>query len=164
MSMFEFNDLMFEDLIFLKFSAKNKEELINNLGIILVEKGFVIDGFSNAVLAREKEFPTGLPTNIMKVAIPHAIDTSFVVKPSIVIARLEQPIAFGEMGSYENMVDVDMVLLLAVKGDKNQLEILQRLIGIFCEEDQMKQLKAANSSKELYDLFREFTNLEHPAF
>lgn len=164
MSMFEFNDLMFEDLIFLKVSAKSKEELINNLSAILVDKGFVHSGFSNAVLEREEEFPTGLPTNILKVAIPHAIDTSFVVKPSIVIARLEQPITFGEMGSYENTVDVDMVLLLAVKGDKSQLEILQRLIGVFCEEDQMTQLKAANSSKELYNLFREFTSLEQSAF
>ena len=164
MSVFKFCDLIFEELTFPNFYAKNKENLIVNLSNILEEKGFVRKGFANAVLEREKEFPTGLPTNILKVAIPHAIDTSFVETPSIVIARLNSPVTFGEMGSLENTVEVDMVLLLAVKGDKSQLEILQRLLGVFCEEEQMLRLKAANTSKDIYNLFKEFTSLEQSAF
>lgn len=155
MNEFIFDELIFEDQIFLDFEASNQRDLIEKLSLYLENKGFVLPGYAENVLLREADYPTGLPTNIMKVAIPHAIESTTVVTPSIVIVKLKEPVEFGEMGSLENKVDVDLVMLLAVKGDKSQLIILQKLISIFSDEDSMEKLKSANNSSQVYNLFRE---------
>ena len=155
MSEFNFSDLVFEDQIFIDFEVADKKELIEKISLFLETKGFVLPGYADQVLAREEEYPTGLPTNVMKVAIPHSIENDKIVKPSIVIARLKSPVEFNEMGSFENKVMVDFVVLLAVKGDKSQLVILPKLIGIFSDEPSMILLRDAKSSKMLYLVVKE---------
>lgn len=158
MNEFIFDDLILEDQVFLDYEATDRVDLINKLSSFLEKKHYVLPGYASQVLSREEEYPTGLPTKIMTVAIPHAIESNSVIIPSIVIARLKNPIEFYEMGSYENKVDVDLVMLLAVRGDKNQLVILQKLISIFSDEKSMEKLKNTTSTKQFYILFKELQN------
>lgn len=60
---------MNSDLIALNLEVKNKEEVIQELGKRMFEKGYVKSTYIDAVLEREKTLPTGLDIGEMCVAI-----------------------------------------------------------------------------------------------
>lgn len=70
MDEFRIEDLLDENLIFMNEEAPDYETLLHNLSDKLEEKGYVKEGYADAVIRREQIYPTGLPTNIMKVAVP----------------------------------------------------------------------------------------------
>ncbi|WP_353625796.1 PTS sugar transporter subunit IIA [Bacillus sp. JCM 19041] len=54
--------LLNESTILLNVEAKNKGRSLRGMGSNLNSLGLVKDSFVPAVIAREKEYPTGLPT------------------------------------------------------------------------------------------------------
>ena len=64
-------ELLKEKLIFIDVEAKDREEAIGKMAKELYKKGYVKESYINAILDREKVFPTGLPTEEVGVAIPH---------------------------------------------------------------------------------------------
>ena len=52
-------------------SFQNYEEAIKFGGRLLYENGYVDSGYTDSVLEREAQFPTGLPTQGVPMAIPH---------------------------------------------------------------------------------------------
>ncbi len=155
MNKYRIEDLLFEELILMDQEASDYEELIIQIEDIAYEKGYVEKGFSKAVIEREKLYPTGLPTNKVKVAIPHAIERDNVKKSAIIISKLKKPVLFREMGSLDNFIPVDIVFLLAVNGSKDQLTILQDLIGLFSNDEAMLKLKNINSASDMIKTLRE---------
>ena len=143
MDEFRIEDLLDENLIFMNEEAPDYETLLHNLSDKLEEKGYVKEGYADAVIRREQIYPTGLPTNIMKVAVPHAIERDYVLEPRVLVATLKEPVAFKEMG--DGVRDV-----LAVCGSNDQLTILQKIVGLFSESDAMAELKQASTTSELY--------------
>ena len=63
------------DLIQINLQAEDSYAVIQALGKMLQDQGYVHDSFIDAVLEREKIFATGLPTPEIQVAIPHADET-----------------------------------------------------------------------------------------
>lgn len=159
MEKFDFEDLLYEDLIFTDFEAINKDDLIHKLCRKLVEKNYVTNEYAFDVIERENKYPTALPTEIMCVAIPHAESNVNVIVPSIVIARLKKPVSFQEMGSFDKNVDVDIVFLLAVKGNKTQLSLLPKLISIFSDKTEMKKIEKADKSEQIIQLIKDAANV-----
>lgn len=150
MNNFKLEDLLFEELILTDMEAVSYEDLIKQIGDIAYEKGYVEKDFYKGVIEREKLYPTGLPTNILKVAIPHAMERDHVIRSSIIVSKLKKPVPFREMGSIsDNMLPVDLVFLLAVNGTKDQLGILQDLVGMFSDTDAMTMLDEAKTPKEM---------------
>ena len=66
-----------------------------------------------AVIKRESEFPTGLPT-LIPVAIPHT-DSVHVNADGVGFFKLKNPIEFGEMGSLDEKVQVKMTNTIKIK-------------------------------------------------
>lgn len=93
----------------------------------LVEAGHVGPGFTEAVLARERTYPTGLPT-AMGTAIPHT-DPEHVIHPGLAVATLKWPVPFGEMGGGPRTVDVSLVVMLVLKDAHGQVLSLQQLMA-----------------------------------
>ncbi len=71
------SNFIHEDIILLGVDATDREDAIRQLGKVMFDKGYVKDTYVDAVITREKSFPTGLPTEEVKVAIPHT-DTTHV--------------------------------------------------------------------------------------
>src|SRR5690606_19615817 len=94
-------------------TAPDRDALLSSMADDLAAAGYVKDSFKAALLAREERFPTGLPTQGLRVAIPHT-DVEHVNSSFISIARLASPIAFHEMGANARTVDVDLVFMLAI--------------------------------------------------
>lgn len=146
---YKITNLLFEDLITFDLEANNYEEVIEKIGNDAYKKGYVKSGFADAVLQREKLYPTALPTNVLKVAIPHPIERDTVKKSAIIVTKLKNPVNFVLMGSDNEMVPVDIVFTLAVNGGQHQLHILQDLVSLFSDENAMEKIKLANSPKKM---------------
>ena len=136
MDEFRIEDLLDENLIFMNEEAPDYETLLHNLSDKLEEKGYVKEGYADAVIRREQIYPTGLPTNIMKVAVPHAIERDYVLEPRVLVATLKEPVA--------------------VCGSNDQLTILQKIVGLFSESDAMAELKQASTTSELYKVLTHY--------
>ena len=118
-----------EDLILLDLSGKGADELLGKMADNLCGKGFVKSSYKQAILDREKVFPTGLPTKPYGVAIPHA-DIEHVKVPAISMARFSTPVDFVLMGEESATISVTIAFMLAMKEAHTQLNILQKLMGI----------------------------------
>ena len=134
---FKIQDLLTEELVFLDVEADSDEGLIRTLAAEAERLGYVKAGWADAVIRRERIYPTGLPTEVMKVAVPHAMERDQVNTPVIIVATLKRPVNFKEMGDGEQDVPVDVVFMLAVCGDKAQLTILQSVVGMFSDAGAM---------------------------
>lgn len=112
-------------------------EVLELLGTRAERAGFVRAGFADALVARERSAPTGLPTAV-PVAIPH-VDPALVLRPGIGLVRLERPVAWGEMGAPDDRtVDAAAVLLLLVDGA--QADVLSQLMQVLQKEDWYAEL------------------------
>ncbi|WP_192401213.1 PTS sugar transporter subunit IIA [Thermoanaerobacterium thermosaccharolyticum] len=147
----ELKELLDEDLIFFDVEANNWKEIFKYLSDFLLKKGYVKDSFYNALIEREMKFPTGLPTEGIKVAIPHA-DPVHVIKNGIAIALLKKPVLFREMGKFEGEVECDIVFMLAIKNPDEQIKVLQNFMNIFMDSKLLMKIKNAKTKKEIIDL------------
>lgn len=125
-----------------RLAAPDAETVLRVLAGRLEDGGAVGPGFTAAVLARERAFPTGLPTPV-PAAIPHA-DAAHVRRPGIAVATLARPVPFGAMGGAAGAeVAVELVVMLALGDASEHLAALQRL---------MSALGRAEAVRELVDL------------
>jgi PTS system galactitol-specific IIA component len=129
MSQLNFN----ESLIFTQLQADSKEEVIQHMADNLVNQGLVKKSYKEAVIEREIEFATGLPTGSLSVAIPHT-DVKHVNRKSISIATLSKPVLFGVMGD-DDTTPVQLVFMLAMDEEHSQLSLLQKLMAIFQDDE-----------------------------
>ncbi|MGM0522595.1 MAG: PTS sugar transporter subunit IIA [Bacillota bacterium] len=118
-----------ESLIFTQLKANSKTEVIRHMAENLVDQKLVKKSYTEAVIDREMEFATGLPTGSLSVAIPHT-DVKHVNKKSISIATLSEPVLFGVMGD-DDTTPVHIVFMLAMDEEHSQLSLLQKLMAIF---------------------------------
>jgi PTS system galactitol-specific IIA component len=144
----------YEHLILPNLKARDRTEVITSMGAMLHTRGHVRDTFIDAVLEREEEFATGLPTPEIHVAIPHA-DIEHVIQPAIAIAVLDEPVEFGEMGNPDNTVDVQLVCMLAVTESETLVSLLKSLVGIFQDPQLLHLICEQKSASKIAAIFNE---------
>lgn len=115
--------------------AADAEDAIRSCGNELIRNGCVGSGFLTACIDREKQFPTGLPTNI-PVAIPHAASDE-VFETSVCVLRLDEGVRFQRMDDPSAFVDAKLIFNLAIKGHDAHLDFLQKLIGFMMDENHL---------------------------
>ena len=142
-----------ESLIHLGLQCEDREEVLQFLGQSLLEKGYVKPGFIKALLEREREFPTGIPTGHIGVAIPHT-DASYVNQTRMAVGILNHPVLFEEMGSDEGTVPVEIVLVLAISDSNLHLTFLQKLMSLFQKHDTLSQIKKAQTPQKVITLLQ----------
>lgn len=140
--------MLHDDLIFLDYPAKEREELLTELIAILEEKGYVRESYREALLTRERKYPTGLNTPGIPLAMPHA-EARHVIKPAILVARLQKPVLFKEMGGSGRDVLARFVFMLAVSDPAGHLAMLSKFMSIFSQEEKLKALYAMEDKKAL---------------
>ncbi|ASN04568.1 PTS sugar transporter subunit IIA [Virgibacillus necropolis] len=151
-----------ESIILLDVDGHTKEEVLTAMGNNLVEKNLVKESFIPAIIAREGEFATGLPTAGVSVAIPHT-DVEHVKRKTISIAVLENAVDFGVMGDDSETTPVRIVFMLAMDEAHSQLSLLQKLMQVFQNPDTLKYLvseKDKTSIKNLLEDKLDFVALE----
>ncbi|WP_422446620.1 PTS sugar transporter subunit IIA [Thermoanaerobacterium sp. DL9XJH110] len=140
------------DLIELNMEAETAGDVIKRLAGKMVSKGYVKESFPDAVLEREKNFPTGLPAEGVGVAIPHT-DAAHVIRSCISIATLKKPVIFKMMGMPERPLEVCLVMLLAIADPDGQLQVLKQLMEIFQNKNTLLKLASAATPKQVAEIF-----------
>ncbi len=141
-----------EDLILLGVEAATAEDAIRALSRRLEQGGYVRPSFAAAVTAREREFPTGLPTN-PPVAIPHT-DVEHCLKPALAVATLRSPVPFQAMGRGGEL-QVSIIFLLSITNPQSQVGWLGRLVQFFQQADHLKRLISAREPAEVAEILNE---------
>ena len=119
------NVVVTKELVFPQVEASTKEEVISLLADALEKQGFVKDTYKDAILAREKEYPTGLPSTSPMVAIPHA-DNNHVNTTSIAVAE-----------------------------PHGQIEMLQRIIGCSQNDEAKNKLVHSVDKEKILEVIQE---------
>lgn len=144
-----------EDLADIITLDGGQDEFFSYIFQKLKQNNYVEESFLVALKAREKEYPTGLQTQFMGVAIPHT-DPQHIKKPFIFITKLKNPIKFGQMGSVDELVEVHYTFVLGFDKGEQQLVLLQNLMKMFSDEEIMNQLSDVDSEKEMYTIVKQY--------
>lgn len=121
------------ELCFVGVDVADAEEALRVLAGASVEHGFAHPSLVEAVVRRERTFPTGLPV-ATPVAIPHA-DAEHTVRPAMAALVPTRPLVFGELGGRDRTVEVELVLMLMVSDPQEQVGLLGRLITVLRAPD-----------------------------
>ena len=139
--------------ILLDCDCETCEEAIRLAADRLRENGFIGTQYAEDVLAREKDYPTGLPTDDVPVALPHAF-SSDVKETSVAVLRFKKPVAWHNMVMPTENVPVEMAFMLAnASGAEDHLEELQELMNCFSREGLLLDMKKAATPAELIAVF-----------
>lgn len=143
------SELRFDkEVILMHLEAADYTEVLQHMGENLAKHQYVKDSFIPAIVEREKEFATGLPTAGVSVAIPHT-DAVHVNHKTISIATLKKPVDFVIMGEESETTPVQIVFMLAMDEPHSQLKLLQDLMKIFQEENFLNQLLQTDNASEM---------------
>lgn len=148
-------DLFRQDLIFFE-EVKTKEELFYSIGKKLLEKNLVNQGYSEAVLEREMEFPTGLDLSVVKtgspnVAIPHT-EVHYCNWKGIVVVCLKEAITFHNMISPDKTIPVKYAFFILNNEKHSQTNLLSSLMSFFTSQDKLSSLEELKTSEEIYQV------------
>ena len=139
----------------LDVTAADWQEAIRETCRPLLEAGYVKAGYPDDVIAREKQWATGLPTMPVGVAIPHALTPDNVVEAQIAACRLTAPVKFTQSGGTadDDPVDARLVFVLALKDPKSQLHLLQKLMVAISDESMRTALLEAETPSDFSNIF-----------
>lgn len=151
-------DIAFDaTLVEVNMVAGSAAEVIGRLAARLAVRGYVTAGFQEAVLERERDFPTGLPTAV-PVAIPHT-EARHCLRSALAVGLLAQPVSFGEMGNSQRTLPVRIVFLLALADPKEQVLWLQRFMRGLRDEFSLHRLTEARTPGQVVEVVRAMLGL-----
>lgn len=143
-----------ESLIFFNMKENDADGILKTMGETLIREGYAKSGYVQALIDREKNFPTGLNIQNIGVAIPHT-DIDYIEKEGIAIAILQEPVRFGLMGEERKTVSVNLVFMLALSNPSMHVEYLQRILSVIQDAELLKSLLIAVDYKEIIQKIRE---------
>lgn len=143
-----------KELIFLDLDVSSSDEVMEIVGGKLVETGYCKPDYVEALKKREAEFPTGIDTGNIGIAIPHtAVD--HINKGKIAIARLKKNVSFQQMGNDDEMVNVKLVFMLAVDDPNQHLAKLQSIVEVIQDETTLGKFLNAKAEQDIIESMKE---------
>jgi PTS system galactitol-specific IIA component len=141
-------------------NVKHREEALKVLVKLLEEADCIKESFWAALLEREEKFPTGLvldgPVN---VALPHT-DIEHVKCAGFAVGVLDEPVQFHNMCAPEELVDVNVIFVLAAENPKAVIDSLQKLTeNVFQNKEVMGWIANAEHDGKLLQYLSEVIGL-----
>jgi PTS system galactitol-specific IIA component len=140
-----------KELVLINAVCDTSEDILRKLAVLFVEQGFAKDSFVNAVIEREKVYPTGVPAAVFDIAIPHTI-SEHVIEPAIAVAVLEKPVEFKEMGSPDITLHPQLVIMMAIKNPKEQNTLLRKMMKLIQNDDALRAIRGCNNRQAVVDI------------
>ena len=139
------NQILMKSNIIINRASVSMEEAIIHAGSLLVESGYVEDGYINGMLAREKKFSTYIGNG---VAIPHGEnEVKELIKASgIVVVQYPNGVSFGD-GKLAKIV-------IGIAGMGNEhIQILANIAEAIEDEQVLADIVNTNDVDTIYRLF-----------
>ena len=143
-----------KNMIVTGLEAETYQDVMKQLGGIVIREGYAKETYIDALIEREGEFPTGLDIDGYGVAIPHTNPTH-INKVGTAIAILKKPVTFIEMGTDDDEVQVRIVFMLAVKDPNAHIDSLQRIIGMLQDTALLERLLQATDADAIIQMIRD---------
>ncbi|WP_291648207.1 PTS sugar transporter subunit IIA [Clostridium sp.] len=141
-------------LIYRNLEFNSSSEILGFLADKLKDEGFAKDGYKEAILKREVEYPTGLPATI-KIAIPHC-DHTLVNESAIAMGILNNPVDFQAMDDPSVTLDVQIVIMLALNEPHGHIEMLQKIISLIQNSEDLKKIIEADSDNNVIEVIKKY--------
>ena len=152
----DLSDIAIEpELVVMDMRASSDQNAIEILAHRLLEVGYVKERYVQAVKDREKAFCTGLALSEGCIALPHT-DSIHVNKEAVAIGVLRKPVTFGEMGTQDDKVDVQLMFMLAIRKSDCQIDFLGEMIDALQAPGRLNSIRNAASPEEVVRLFKQY--------
>ena len=130
-------DHFFDKNLVFCLEADNQEHLFDQVATLLEEREIVTPTYREALITREKSFPTGLDMEFLgkdlpNVAIPHT-DIVHNLAEKVVVVRLEKPVTFHNMIAPDKEVEVSLLFFIINNSSSSQTNILAQLMASLLE-------------------------------
>ena len=143
------------ELVFFDFEASDRVDFFTKMSQILMDKGYVKESWLDAIMTREKNYPTGLAFETVSVALPH-IDPEHLNKPYIAVIKPKEPIAFRGMAGIDGDVPAQIIVNLGLTAhEEGQVAVLQALMGVFLDTDAVSRIMAQTTPEGMVETMRE---------
>ncbi|MBO1305642.1 transcription antiterminator [Enterococcus sp. 669A] len=129
------------DALYVNSDFTSKEELITQIGEVLLKQKSIKPAFSETVLEREALGGTDLPTG---TAVPHG-NSLYVNQTTIVVVKNSKKFKWNKY-----YVDIVFLICIAKQDTFQTRNILSDIYNIIDNSDQLKQIREATSKDELY--------------
>jgi len=133
--------MLTDKVVLLDAAMPDKETALATVADQLFASGAVKESYKPALLQREIDFPTGLATENIGIAMPHT-DAEHVNYDQIGVMRLAEPVTFQQMGDGQE-IQAKFIFMLALKEAHAQLDMLQKLVALIQDADKMAALAQA---------------------
>jgi PTS system galactitol-specific IIA component len=147
----ELNELIQKGIV-IKEKYFDKIDFLSRVSEYLIENEYVIPMFKDEIIKREIQFPTGLITRSINVSIPHS-EVEYVLKESIIIAIPSEKIKFNRMDKPDEEIEVEVSIILLLKGKNKHIVVLQQLAELL-QSEQLYKIKYCNSKKDIEQLLK----------
>ncbi|VNA50088.1 PTS system transporter subunit IIA [Streptococcus pneumoniae] len=153
-------DYFFDKNLVFCLEADNQEQLFDQVATLLEEREIVTPTYREALITREKSFPTGLDMEFLgkdlpNVAIPHT-DIVHNLAEKVVIVRLEKPVTFHNMIAPDKEVEVSLLFFI-INNSSHQIksaleeELSNRGYDVHCDAVMVKDVN--EDLMKGYDIF-----------
>lgn len=140
-----------KELIKLNLEAENFEEALKSMAQAFVDAGVAKESYPEAIVEREKVYPTALPATAFDIAVPHTF-AEHVNEPAMGIAVLKKPVEFRQMGSPDIILHPQVLFMLAITDPEDQITLLRKIMSLIQNEESLNDIKNAQSVEELYSI------------
>lgn len=154
-------EMLNREMIFPNLEAAGFEDALRKLGGAAIRAGYAKATYADALVEREKEYPTALDVNGYGVAIPHT-PVEHVLGTVIPVAVLKEPVEFIQMGTDDETVGVRVIFMLTLAGkpgEHDHLDQLQRIVAIIQDTGVLERLMAAKDAEEIMNVIKEKESL-----
>lgn len=131
--------------------CSSEEQLFSTVATLFEAQKLVTDEYCEALTKRESEFPTGLKTQYLPIALPHT-DSKYINSPFVAIIRNSQELVVKQMGDNQEMYTKDF-FFLGIKESEgySQVELLSALMELFMNESFVTEYKVASSEEAILE-------------
>ena len=139
-----FEEVFHRELVLCDLYAKDKKDAISKICNLMMEKGYVSEGFEEKVLERENKTPTSIGSQI---AIPHVFKDC-VKKTAIAAVRLKYPVLWCG----EDKVKIILLMALDINSKNKMKKLLQKLYTFIDNPEKQIHLLDVENSEEMFQV------------
>lgn len=136
-----------KELVFFNDNSKTREELFKKVENFLTKLNFVKQGYSEALIKRENQYPTGIKIGDYGIAVAHT-DASYILKSDVLFCKLIDSIEFSSMETNE-VIDVNFVFILLLENGEDHLQMLQKIALTMQDGEFLEQVIRTQTKEEL---------------
>lgn len=141
------NFFLDEKLFKKNVNLKNQFSLFEEMGKLLIEKGYVAGNYVEAITEREKMYPTGITTASYTVAIPH-VDAKYAKVNTMYVITSEEGIEF-EDSEEDKIIKSKIIFGIIIKDHDSHIDFLVQISNLLQNEELLKEIYNAENSKEM---------------